>query len=536
MNVVTERLPESQVVLDITTDEQEFEKALERAYRKVVQQVRLPGFRPGKAPRRIIEQLLGREVLIEQAGRDLLDPLYQQALEREDLRPVSDPDVEIYQAEPLAFKVTVQVYPAIDPGNYQGVRVEPRHVEVADEQVDEAVARLRAQQSPWEEPAEPRPAREGDRVTLDVEVREGDQEFRAPLKDGVFTLGQDTLLPALREALLGMGVGDERDVPITFAVDDEQAEPDMRGKTLDYHLALTKIEEQHLVDLDDEFAGTASSGRAATVDALRAEVRQSLLDAERQKARGEVGTEVVNALGEVAAVELPPALVERQIDTEIENLRTHLSQSHGQTLEAHLRLENKTQEQLREETRAEATRRLRNSLVLREIATREGVSVGPQDVDAEIERLLGPDADPNLRQVYSGNYIRELLENELFERLLMDRVIALATEGRGAFEPPAEPAEEPAAAEGAEEPVAEAAAPAAEGDETPVAEEAAPAAEPAEEGDTTPLAAADADAGPVAAAPDGAPAETAEALAEAAPPAPDAEPDEAPTPGVAGLY
>ncbi|HET8627821.1 MAG TPA: trigger factor [Thermomicrobiales bacterium] len=516
MNVVTERLPESQVVLDITTDEQEFEKALERAYRKVVQQVRLPGFRPGKAPRRIVEQLLGREILIEQADRDLLDPLYQQALEREDLRPVSDPDVEIYQAEPLAFKVTVQVYPTVEPGNYQGVRVEPRHVEVTDEQVDEAVARLRSQQSPWEEPAEPRPAQEGDRVTLDVEVKEGDQEFRAPLKDGVFTLGQDTLLPALREAILGMNVGDERDVPITFAEDDEQAEPDMRGKTLDYHLTLKKIEEQHLIDLDDEFANKASNGRATTVEGLRDDLRRSLLESERQKARNEVGGEVVNALGEVATVELPAALIERQIDTEIENLRTHLSQSHGQTLEAHLRLENKTQEQLREELRAEATRRLRNSLVLREIATREGVSVGPQDVDAEIDRLLGPEADPNLRQVYSGNYIRELLENELFERALMDRVIAIATEERGAFEPPAEPEAEAAESEEA--------APAAEGGETPIGEAAA-----ATEGE----AAAGEDVGerPVAAAE----GEAAEAEPVEAAPAADVEPDEAPAPGVTGL-
>jgi len=125
VNVAVERLPESQILLDITTDEQEFAKALDRAYRKVVTQVRLPGFRPGKAPRRVIEQMLGREMLVEQADRDLLDPLYQQALEKEQITPVSEPDVEIYQAEPLAFKVTVQVYPTIDLGDYLDVRASP---------------------------------------------------------------------------------------------------------------------------------------------------------------------------------------------------------------------------------------------------------------------------------------------------------------------------------------------------------------------------------------------------------------------------
>jgi trigger factor len=121
VNVAVERLPESQVLLDISTDEQEFSKALDRAYRKVVNQVRLPGFRPGKAPRMVIEQMLGRDVLIEQADRDLLDPLYQKAIEQESLNPVGEPEVEIYQTEPLAFKVTVQVYPTIDLGEYQSV-------------------------------------------------------------------------------------------------------------------------------------------------------------------------------------------------------------------------------------------------------------------------------------------------------------------------------------------------------------------------------------------------------------------------------
>jgi len=440
VNVVAERLPESQVLLDISTDEQEFEKALDRAYRKVVNQVRLPGFRPGKAPRRIIEQLLGREILVEQADKDLLDPLYQQALEREKLNPVGEPDVEIYQVEPLAFKVTVQVYPTIELGDYAAVRVEPRHVEVGDEQVEEALQKLQARQSPWEEPAEPRPIREGDRVTLDVEVQEGDREFREPMRDGVFTLGQDNLLPQLREALLGMAVGESKDVRISFAEDDEQADAEMRGKTLDYRVTVKKIEEQRLLPLDEEFAGTATNGRLATLDALRADLRKELLQGERAKARTEVGGEVVNAMAAAATFDVPTAMIDRQVDTEVENMRTHLQENHSQTLQAHLRLENKTEEQLRAELRPEALRRLRNSLVLREIATREGVSVSAQDVDAEIDRLVGPGEDAQrMRQIYSSNYVRNLLETELFERKLMDRIIEIATEGRGAFEPPAEP-------------------------------------------------------------------------------------------------
>lgn len=443
MNVAVERLPESQVVLDISTDEQEFEKALDRAYRKVVGQVRLPGFRPGKAPRRIIEQLMGREVLIEQADRDLLDPLYQQALEREGINPVSEPDVEIYQAEPLAFKVTVQVYPTIELGDYAGVRVEPRRVEIGDEQVDEALTRLQKAQSPWEEPAEPRPAREGDQVTLDIDItREGGEQYREPLRDGVFVLGESSLLPGLRDEIVGMSVGESRDVRLAFAEDDETAEADMRGKTLDYHVTLKGVKEQHPLPLDDDLAKRVSDGRVETIDGLRAELRKELLRTERQKARTEVGNEVVNAMAAAATFDTPAALVDRQVDSEIDELRNHLGQNHGQTLEDYLRLQGRTLEEQREQSRPEAARRLRNSLVLREIATREGVSVSGQDIDAEIDRLVGGGEDAErMRSIYSSGYVRNLLENDLFERKLMDRIIAIATEGRGAFEPPEEPEE-----------------------------------------------------------------------------------------------
>lgn len=442
MNVAVERLPESQILLDITIDDQEFAKALDRAYRKVVTQVRLPGFRPGKAPRRVIEQMLGRDMLVEQADRDLLDPLYQQALEQEQITPVSEPDVEIYQVEPLAFKVTVQVYPTIDLGEYLSVRAEPRPVAVTDEQVEETLTRLREAQSPWAEPAEPRPAQDGDRVTVDVTVREtGSEEvYREPLTDSVYILGKDNLFEELHAALLGASIGDTRAAEITFAADNEGVEAGMRGKTMSYTLDVKKIEEQELLPLDDDFALKVSNGSAATPDALREDIRKDLLRGERQKARTEVGNEAITAVSEIATLELPAVMIDKQVDSDVENLRNRLGQDHNQTLEDHLRLEDKTLEQIREELRPEAARRLRNSLVLREIATREGVSVNPQDIDAEIDRMAGATGNAEqMRQFYSSNYVRNLIENEVFERKLLDRVIDIATEGRGPSDPPEEP-------------------------------------------------------------------------------------------------
>lgn len=442
MNVVAERLPESRVSLDIRTGDEEFAKALDKAYRTVVRQVRLPGFRPGKAPRTIVEKMLGRGILVEQADKDLLDPLYREALEAENLRPVSEPEVEIYQTEPLAFKVTVEVYPDVVLGDYQTVRVEPRQIEIGDDQVEAALEHLKRQHSPWQVPSEPRPARLGDRVTLDIEVTEEGVPYREPLSGGKFVLGDDNLFPALRETILGMNLAEVKETRLTFAADDELAEADMRGKTLDYRVTLTEIEEQPLIALDDDFASLATSGRTTTIDQLRLDLRRELRRVEREKARTDVGSQVINAMAATATFDLPPAMVERQLDTEIEELSNQLKQRNGQTLEAYLRLEDKTLEQLREEMRSEATRRLRNSLVMREIATREAISVSAQDVDAEVDRLVGDTDDAgNMRQIYGSPYVRNILETELFERRLNERMIAIATEGRGPYEPPAEPDE-----------------------------------------------------------------------------------------------
>ena len=273
-------------------------------------------------------------------------------------------------------------------------------------------------------------------------VREtgSEETYREPLTDSVYVLGKDNLFEELHAALLGANIGDTRNAEITFAEDNEGVEAGMRGKTMSYTLDVKKIEEQELLPLDDDFAAKASNGSAATPDALREDIRKDLLRGERQKARTEVGSEAINAVSEIATLELPVVMIDKQVDSDVENLRNHLGQDHNQTLEDHLRLEGKTLEQIREEMRPEAARRLRNSLVLREIATREGVTVTPQDIDAEIDRMAGTTGNPEqMRQFYSSNYVRNLIENEVFERKLLDRVIDIATEGHGPSDPPEEP-------------------------------------------------------------------------------------------------
>ena len=161
MNVTVEQLPESKVRLSIAADVAEHEEAVEKAYRKIVRDIQVPGFRKGKAPRSMIERMYGRESFVEEANGSLMDSLYRQALESEAIVPVGDPEVESVEPDPLSFVVVIPVYPTIEPGDYLSVRSEPVDASITTEQVDELIEQLRLQQSPWVDPSEPRKPKTG---------------------------------------------------------------------------------------------------------------------------------------------------------------------------------------------------------------------------------------------------------------------------------------------------------------------------------------------------------------------------------------
>jgi len=257
VKLTVERLPESQVRLDIASEEEEFAIAMDKAYRKVSRQIQVPGFRNGKAPRNIIERYYGREVFLEEAHRGLMDDLYRQAVEEAEITPVGEPEVEFLNAEPLAFAVTIPVYPTADPGDYTSVRVEPKDAAIDESQADEVIERLRRQSSPWVEPAEARKPVEGDQVTVDLKLTDADDaEFQEPIDDAVFVIGESQLFDALRAGIEELLPGESTDVTIVFEEDDEAAAERLRGKAITYNVTLKSVKARELLELDDEFAKT----------------------------------------------------------------------------------------------------------------------------------------------------------------------------------------------------------------------------------------------------------------------------------------
>lgn len=432
MKLTVERLPESQVRLDIAADDVEFTGAMEKAYRKVSREIQIPGFRKGKAPRHIIERMVGREVFLEEAHKGLMDDLYRQAIKEADVVPVGDPEVEFISPEPLEFKVTIPVYPTVEPGPYTDVRVEPVDASIQESQVDEVIERLRVRSSPWVDPAEPRKPIDGDQVTVDLALTGEDGEpFQDPIEDAVFIIGESQLFEPLKAAITDLAIGESTDVTIAFEDDDEAASERLRGKAVTYGVTLKGIKERELLPLDDEFAKTYAE--EDSVDALRTAIRNDLHQGRTNEARNEVVNAIIEKIAEGTSVEIPAPMIDDGVTEELNRMRQRLGYQRT-TLEAYLRVNNQTLEELQVELRPAVTTRLRNSLILREVAEREGIEVSDEDIEREIEDITaGAPNAAQIRQVYSGDrYMRTVLRNDLFDRRLTDRLIEIATGGRGA--------------------------------------------------------------------------------------------------------
>jgi trigger factor len=455
-----ERLPESRVQLEITAEEPESTEAMRRAVRKVGNQITLPGFRKGKAPRAMIEQMYGADVFAEEANRYLMTDLYRQALEKEDLVPVGDPEVDIAATDPLTFTVIVPVYPTIDPGSYRDVRIEPVDATIDDARVEELIEALRKAHSPWIDPRseglqvgagleltpKTRHPREGDQITVDYTVTEEGQPVEEPVVDAVFVLGESGLLEAIEDAIKGLRVGESTGFSVPFAEDDETVDESLRGKSLSYSVTLKGLKERDLLPLDDDFAKTV--GDADTLAELRDELREDLHQRRTAAARSEALSRIIEQMADGATIELPEPMVDNAVEEEVRRMRGSLSQQ-GASLEAYLRATDQSEADLRSEMRPGVTERLRNSLLLRTIAEREGIAVADEEVDAAVERMaaMAQDSAREAAQVKRieafarSGYVRDMLQSEFFERQLTDRLIEIATDGRGAvvngWEPPA---------------------------------------------------------------------------------------------------
>lgn len=421
MKVSAERLPQSQVALLIEIDPQEMEHSLDRAYRKLVRQINVPGFRKGKTPRPMLERHLGRDRLVHEAIEILMPEVYPRALEEAGIEPVDDPNIEIVKHEPLLIKAVVPVAPVVDLGDYQQIRVEREAVEVKEEDVDALVEELRYRYA-VHEPVE-RPIRPGDIVRADVRIlidgrnvfEEEDAQFR--LREGAILL-----LPGFAEGVTGMVKGQTKEIPVTVPEGDRP----LSGKSGTATVTVKEVKEERLPELNDDFAREVGEG-FESLAALRLRLRSDLQERLQAQADEAYREKAVAALVEQAPhIEFPPVFV----DHEIERLIHDQAHASGHTVENYLEMIKKSGQQIVQDLTPAATERVRRALAISRLADAEKIEVSQDEINAEIDRVVGSAGEQSeeMRTVLSGPGGQASIRRSLLVRKTIDRLVEIVSQ------------------------------------------------------------------------------------------------------------
>ncbi len=421
MKVSLERLPESRVQLQIEIDDERLEKSLDSAYKRIAQKNRFPGFRPGKAPRAIVERAVGRQGLIREALDRLVPDAYNEAIETEDVDAIGQPELEIDQLEPVKFTAIVPVRPSVNLNDYRSIRVEAQPAEVTGEMVDEQLLLLQRRHA-THAPVE-RPVAWNDILIADVSGEVDGDQFLAD-ENAEFPLreGQVLFLEGLAQGFVGMAKGETKELKLTIP-EDFRVER-LQGKEATFTLHIREIKEEKLPELNDEFAAMINADEFENFEALRSRIESDIQKSLEANAETQLRNEAVDKLVETATLEYPRLLVEHEIDHLI---REAVGNDQSQ-YQAYLRAVGRTESEFRETWREAADLRVRRSLVLSELAEAEGLDVTAEEIDEELDSLVAPMGDdaPRFRQMFANEEGVATIRRNLLSRKTLDRLAAIA--------------------------------------------------------------------------------------------------------------
>jgi trigger factor len=427
---------DSTIVLDVEIDQRQLQAAIDEGVRHLARRTRLPGFRPGKVPRPLLERALG----VTRSDPDAPNPIYDEArehlYERTVLAALRESDADVLQVPAVpewqrfeegvgaAYSVRVPVRPQVTLGDYAGFPFTPQIDEVTGEQVDQVVEQLRDQQATLV-PVEDRGAQDGDFAVIgffgerDGQPVEGAAAERLPL-----VIGKERMIPGFESNLVGMREGEERTFSVTFP--DDYGEEDLAGQPVTFTATLRELRERRLPEVDDDFA--AAVGPYDDVAALRDDLRERMRRSGLDRARHAFADRIIEYATANATVALPDLLVEREIDVMLDELRVRLAEQ-GIGYDDYLRVTERDEAALRTEYREGAAHRVKVLLVLGAVADREGVVVPDDAVEAEVARVRGQDGGASgrlssyLDSERGRAYIRSQLRRSQTVEMLIDRWI-----------------------------------------------------------------------------------------------------------------
>ena len=377
MKVSTESLGNCQMVLNVEAEATELDKSLEEAYHHLVNEVSIPGFRKGKAPRAILEQHIGKKSLLEEALEHLIPQLYNQAIESQKIDPIARPEIDVTQTEPLVFKAVVSLKPEVKLGDYHGIRLDASpEIEVTDKEVAAAMEELRARQGAWV-PVD-RPTGLGDLITVNIQANVDGRPWLNH-KDILYEMDEDSRSPVPGFVSCLVGTEKNKEKTFTLSIPDDYPIKEMRGKEGTFKVVVTEIKEKQLPELSDELAKGAGYDN---LEAMKERVAADLRTKAEARNRLELKQKALDALVEISEVGYPPILEDEEI---AELLRSEAQRLGFRETADYLKRANKTEEEVKEELRPIAKRRLIQSLILGKLAEEEKIEISASEVDNKVD-------------------------------------------------------------------------------------------------------------------------------------------------------
>ena len=424
MQVTRESDSSIEITLSISMDSGDEEPFLNRSYRRLAGRVRIPGFRPGKAPRSIVESHLGRATLVQEALEFMIPESLDQVLREQEIRAFAEPQLEVLDLEPVSFKAVVPLEPEVDLGEFRSIRVESPPVEIGQDDVGRVLENLQYESAPWE-PVE-RPVAFGDQVTLNVTGNiAGEDAISDEGVDYVPQMDNDLPLPGFSVYLEGMTEGQEKE--FTLAVPEEYPQENYAGKECHFHVEVVAVKEKQLPELDDEFAKGVLEG-FESMEALSEHIRQRLTEEGEATAQREMERNILDEVKKLANIQASELIYQREMESIREDHERRL-RNQRLDMDTYLSFIGQTEEEWSEQLRPQAEERLATFLVMRKLAEQEAIEVNPEDIDAEIDRLTENSAEESvesLRRVLNSEDSRESIRSSLLNRKVLAYLVEIA--------------------------------------------------------------------------------------------------------------
>ena len=420
-----ETLEKSMVALTVEVGAADFEAAVEKAYRKQRGSIRMPGFRPGKAPRKMIERMYGEAIFYEEAVNAALPDAYGAAVKEKELQVVGYPQVELLEVgkEGFSFKATVAVYPQVTLGQYKGIEAPKAEVKVLAADVNARLKEMADRNSRMV--SVERKVKKGDVANIDFEGFMDGVPFDGGKSDNFdLEIGSGQFVPGFEDQIIGMEIGEEKDLDITFP---EDYHADLAGKSVVFHVKVNAVKVKETPALDDEFAKDVSE--FDTLAELKKDVKAKLTEEREEAGRRAFEDVVMNKVAEGIQADIPDAMVEEQAHRFVENLKMQV-QSQGIPFEQYMQMTNMDEEKLLEEAMGPAVGQVRMDLAVTAIVKEENIEVSDEEVEAEIAKMAeqyGMEVD-RVKQFVNPELIKEEVSRRKAVSLVVDSAVAVKPE------------------------------------------------------------------------------------------------------------